>query len=658
MAMTRAMGSLLLGLSACALAATAAAEVPSPERPVTDPRSVESSRNVDAPALSAEELLSLPAVADFAWGADDKEVFVSSNLSGRFNIWKMAAGGGWPVRLTQSEEAQSGLRALPDGKTLLFLQDRGGDENYDIYAVPTAGGTPVNLTATPDVAEAGLKVSPDGKMVAMTYKPKANAQRDIAVMDLATRAVRVLTQEKDPRGYWSVAAWSGDGRTLIANREITLLGGDSSVWKIDVASGRQTRLIADRANARDFASGITVDGSGILVTSNFESTQLRAGLFDVATRRYRWFSASPWEQVALGMSPDRRSLLYRTWEDGRTVLSLVDTASLRERRLDLPVGVNLPVGYSDAEPFSHDSRRLALSHTAGDTPTDVRIFDTASGEGTILVRSAPPKLGPGSLPASHIVTYRSFDGTLVSGVLTMPFNLRRDGTNPALGVPHGGPTAASDDQFDARAAFLASRGYIVFQPNYRGSTGYGLPFMHAERHDMGGGDMKDVVASKDFLVATGYVDPDRVGITGGSAGGWLTMLALGKHPGVFKAGVQIVGIIDWETFMQRTDPVLGAYVISLMGPRSDKAAYASASPITYLDRIEVPLLSLQGRNDIRVPAQQAEQVHAALQARGTVSEMVMYENEGHGFLKRENQIDELNRTVGWFDRYLTGVGRQ
>lgn len=642
-----------------ALATAASAQVPTPQRPITDPRSVESTRNADAAVVSAEELLALPDISDLAWSADDKEVFVSSNLSGRFNIWKMNADGSWPIRLTQSDEAQTGLRALPDGKTLLFLQDSGGNESYDIYSVPTAGGVPTNLTSTPEVAEAGLQLSPDGKKVAFTYKLKTKPQRDVAVMDLTTRSVRVLTQETDPRGLWSVTAWSGEADKLIANREVTILGGDSSVWEIDVASGKRTRLIADRPQGRDFAVGVTADGRSILVTSNHESTQLRAGLFDVSTQRYRWFNPSSWEQTALGFSPDRRTILYRTKEAGRTFLTLVDVASFQERRLDLPEGVNswtpyLPYSYSDAEPFSHDSRSIALGHAAGDTPTEIRVFDIASGKGRVLARGAPRKLGPGSLPKSSIVTYRSFDGTLVSGVLTMPFNLRRDGSNPALVMPHGGPTASSDDIFHPKATFLASRGYLVFQPNYRGSTGYGLPFMNAERHDMGGGDVKDVVAAKDFLIATGYVAPDRVGITGSSAGGWLTMLALGKHPGVFKAGVQVFGVIDWETFMERTDPLRGAYVISLIGPRSNKAAYASASPITYLEHINAPLLSIQGRNDIRVPAQQAEQVHAALKAQKTVSEIVIYENEGHGFLKRENQVDTLNRIVAWFDRYLVG----
>jgi dipeptidyl aminopeptidase/acylaminoacyl peptidase len=262
-------------------------------------------------------------------------------------------------------------------------------------------------------------------------------------------------------------------------------------------------------------------------------------------------------------------------------------------------------------------------------------------------------LEPENLARSQIVTYRSFDGTPVSAILTIPLNLKRDGSNAAILFPHGGPTGQAEDTFGRTAAALASRGYFVMQPNVRGSTGYGREFQLANVGDLGGGDLKDVLAAREFLIATGYVDPKRVGITGGSYGGYMTLMALGKAPDAFAAGVQLFGIINWFTMYETSDPLLQQYLISLLGdPVKNKAAYEASSPMTYIRQAKAPLLSLQGENDIRVPRGQAQEIADILKARGNEVEVVFYPAEGHGFVKRENQTDSLRRTIAWFEKYL------
>ena len=170
---------------------------------------------------------------------------------------------------------------------------------------------------------------------------------------------------------------------------------------------------------------------------------------------------------------------------------------------------------------------------------------------------------------------------------------------------------------------------------------------------MGGGDLKDVIAAKQFLVRSGYTDPKRVGIFGGSYGGFMSLMAIGKAPDEFAAAVQLFGIINWRTMYRDMDEVLKAYLRSLMGtPEDNPEGYDRASPLTYIANAKAPLLSLQGENDIRVPRGQAQEVNDILKAKGNIVETVFYPAEGHGFRKRENQLDSLKRTVGWFDRYL------
>ncbi len=245
----------------------------------------------------------------------------------------------------------------------------------------------------------------------------------------------------------------------------------------------------------------------------------------------------------------------------------------------------------------------------------------------------------------------------MSAVLTIPFNLRRDGTNPAIVVPHGGPTGQSVDSFSATIAALASRGYMVIQPNVRGSTGYGHAFQVANYQDLGGGDLRDELAARDFLIATGYVDAGKVGITGGSYGGFMTLMAIGRAPDAFAAAVQSYGIINWRTMWEHEDAQLQAYQRSLLGdPQAYPKVYDATSPLTYLPAAKAPLLSLQGENDIRVPRGQAQEVNDLLKAKGNVVETIFYAQEGHGFVKRENRLDALQRTIAWFDKYLKHAG--
>jgi dipeptidyl aminopeptidase/acylaminoacyl peptidase len=633
------------------LAAPAIAQIPTPARPVTDPKSLMSPSDPESAPVPIDDLVFSRGALDASWSADGRQLFVSTNMTGRYNIWRMDADGSWPVQLTQSDDNQAGFAVSPDGKTLYYTQDKGGNEQYDIYAVSTAGGGPKNITNTPDVREEGLLVSPDGRGMALSTKRSGQGQVDLAVMDIATDEVRPLTHEADPQWDWSAVAWTDNGRSLIANR--SFVGGDAGeIWKIDVASGRATKLLG-KAGVTYQASDATRDGSVVAITTNDGTHQLHAALYAPGSGAIRMLKATPWEQSSGAISPDGRSMVVQTSEDGRQALELVDLASLAEHPLAMPPGVNGTIG---SQPFTPDSRRLLVLHSGADTPGEIQSFDIGAGRMMQLTHLAMASLAPEHLPKSRIVTFRSYDGTLVSAIVTMPFNLKRDGANPGVVMPHGGPTGQTNDGFSRYATALASRGYVVIQPNPRGSTGYGLAFQKANYQDLGGGDLKDELAAKQFLVDSGYVDANRVGIAGGSYGGFMTLMAIGRAPNAFAAAVDLFGIIDWRTMWQHEDALLQAYQKSLLGsPDQNPKVYDATSPLTYINAVKAPLLVQQGENDIRVPPGQAKQVVEALKKKGNIVDSVFYPEEGHGFYKREHQQDSLQRMVDWFDKYLKGA---
>jgi dipeptidyl aminopeptidase/acylaminoacyl peptidase len=301
--------------------------------------------------------------------------------------------------------------------------------------------------------------------------------------------------------------------------------------------------------------------------------------------------------------------------------------------------------------FAPGSDRLLASHEASNLPRDYWVYNLAASHAEQVTFSTAGSLRAISLPASQIVHYPTFDGKTITALLWVPFNLKRDGTNPAVVTPHGGPATKRVDDWEPESAALVANGYICIAPNPRGSTGYGAEFQKANYRDFGGGDLKDDTAAVEFLKATGYVDTRKAGVFGQSYGGFLTLMALVKTPEICAAGVDMYGIADW--YATDGDPAMKEYNTKLPGdPEKNRQLYATLSPFTYLSNLRAPLLVLQGENDPRVPMAQSQQVVGKLRKEGRIVDAYFYAGEGHGFAKRENQIDSMERTLAWFDKYL------
>jgi len=376
-------------------------------------------------------------------------------------------------------------------------------------------------------------------------------------------------------------------------------------------------------------------------------------LLEVGSKKRTWVTDTKWEADAGEFSPDGKTFTYTMNADGRTNIYMVDRGSGKPAPLRFAEGITVPAGNPRA--YSPSGDRILISHQSSIEPADLWIYDVATRQSRQLTFSAIASLNPSRLPASQLVHYKSFDGKTISAFLWVPYNLKRDGTNPGIVLPHGGPTGQTVDSFNKTAAALASRGYFCIAPNVRGSTGYGMEFQRANYKDIGGGDLQDEVYAAHFLAETGYVDAKKIGITGGSYGGYMAMIAIGRTPDVWAASVELFGITDWLTEQEHEEPALQQYDQSILGdPVKDRKSYEDASPIKYFKDSKAPLLILQGANDIRDPKEEAEQAETILKQEGKVVDAHYYADEGHGFAKRENQIDAVERTLAWFDRYLKG----
>ena len=634
----------------CSLYGALAASTGPDDRRLTDPKEVVSASNPAARPVPIDDLYYTRSVAGAAWSPDGQQIAFTTNMSGRSNLWKVRASGGWPIQLTQSDDRQYSAAWSPDGKWIVYQQDQAGNELWDIFAVPSDGGQPVNLTNTPDIREESPLWSHDGRTIALAYKPKDATNYDIALLEWNTRKVRKLTHEEKPGFFWSAAAWSPDDKIIYASR-VNPPFTDADVYRIEVATGKLENLTPHQGTVRYLVSSLSPDGGTLLLTSDAKGGYMNVAQLDLASKKLTWVTDVKWEASSGSFSPDGKSYTYTINQDGVTDAYLADRATSRAEKVNLPHGLNVFVG--NPNEFAPQSDRVIVSHEASNQPGDLWVYNLSSRHSEQLTFSAIASLQATPLAPSQIVHYRTFDGKTISALLWIPFNLQRDGTNPALVIPHGGPTGQRTDYWTPTVQALVSRGYICIAPNPRGSTGYGLEFQKANFQDLGGGDLKDEIAAVEFLKATGFVDPRKIGITGGSYGGFMTLMAIGKAPEIWAAAVELFGIINWNTMLKSSDPSLNEYLKALLGdPEQNRKIYEEDSPITYIRNEKAPLLVLQGDNDPRVPKEEAQQVVDILKKEGRTVDVHYYANEGHGFEKRENEIDAVRRTVAWFDKYL------
>src|SRR5438270_280038 len=549
-------------------------------RTVSDPKSIVSEANVAVKPVPIDDLFMTRSVAGAAWSANGQEIVFESNASGRTNIWKMRANGEDAKQLTHSDGRQFAATWSPDGKWIVYQQDVGGAEIWDLFAVPVDGGEPANLTKTEQTAESNRLWSRDGSKIAIAYKPKESPITDIAILDWKTRQVTQLTHEQQQDRRWSAVAWTRDGKALLANRT-NALHTDGDIYLVDVATDKASKLTEHAGQQLVAAADISADDKTALISSNEQSGYFNVGLLDIAGKKIQWVTNTQWEAHPNSFSPNGKQFAYLINEDGRTQAFIGDTATGKSQPVRMPEGLTDFSG--NPTTFSPDGSKMLLSHQSSRRPNDLWTYSTASANIQQLTHSASANVNPEMLPQSQLVHYRSFDGTLISAFVWLPFNLKRDNSNPAIVLPHGGPTGQTPDTFNRTAAVLATRGFICIAPNVRGSTGYGEKFQEMNIKDLGGGDLQDEVYAVKFLESSGYVDAKKVGITGGSYGGFMTLMAIGKTPSIWSAAVEQYGIINWLTMLQHEDPFLQEYEKSLLGdPVEDGAVYDKASPIKYL----------------------------------------------------------------------------
>ena len=635
---------------------TAFAQQPlAPPPTITDPTKLESKNVADMQTFSIAQLYMTRQIGDSTWSPDGKQVAFISNISGRSNLWLVPATGGWPTQLTISDQRQASPVWAPDGTWIAYISDHDGDEQWDIFLVSPKTGDVVNLTTSPDSAEVEPAWSPDGRQIAYATKPKTGSSYEIELMDVATRHLRHLTRSTPKELSNEGPIFSHDGKFIVYTQSHAS-GKDANVFVVDLASGQSTNLTPHEGQHNYSAADISPDGQTLLLTSDAHNGYDNVGLLNIATKKIDWLTDDKWELEAGTFAPDGKSLTWTANIDGRSILHSYDIVRHQAAALPLPPGVNSLAG--NPLPYTRDGARLLYYHNGADAPSDLWVYDLASQKSQQITHALVGGLRSADMVEPYLVHYPSRDGKwTLSAFAYVPNNIQPNGKFPAIVYIHGGPAAQSVDSFNRFVQYIVNQGYLVIAPNYRGSTGYGKQFVDANLGDSGGGDLNDVLDAAAWIKKSGFVDPQKLIVMGGSYGGYLTMMAVTKAPDLWAAGVAIVPFVNWFTEIANEDPSLREYDLATMGdPVKNKALYEDRSPINFVDQIKAPLLLLAGGNDPRCPADESQQVADAVKKHGGTVQLKIYKDEGHGFARVENQIDAYQRVSDFLKVHVPSPG--
>jgi dipeptidyl aminopeptidase/acylaminoacyl peptidase len=596
------------------------------------------------------------AGATLTWSPDGEWLAYITNTSGQFNLWKQPSDGGYPIQLTQftNRIARAGSWS-PNGKTILLSADYQGDEYHQLYLIPVNGGEPERITHEPHVQHYSSSDawSHDGRYIAYACNDRSDAHMDVMVRDVRTgKTTRVLYGD----GLYYPESWSPDGRYLVAVEWIT--STDYNLFLIDVRAKTAHKITPHHEDAA-YAMGAWLPNSSGFYFISDEGREFKGiAFYDVRNMTRRWAITPEWDVSHIMGSRDGRYLLWDVNEDGLSKLHMRDQKT--GRMLSLP---HIPRGVISMPTFSPDGRRVAFFLSSGTFPAELFVLDLRPTRSSRPRRSDTLKqithsllggVAPKDLIEPQLIRYRSTDGFKIAAWLYKPKNLKRGQRAPVVVAVHGGPEAQEHPYYGyGLYQYWLSRGIGVLAPNIRGSTGYGKTFQMAIYRDWGGGELRDIEHSVKYLHSLRWVDPERIGIFGPSFGGFVVLSAISRLPQYWAAAVDWFGPSNLVSSVL-TDPPWWRKMdeLTIGDPEKDYDDLMARSPITYADQIRTPLFVIQGSLDMRVVKGESDQIVEKLRSLGVPVRYDIYEDEGHGFTKRANELKAVQDTAEFLEQHL------
>jgi dipeptidyl aminopeptidase/acylaminoacyl peptidase len=603
------------------------------------------------PPVPLAEYFKIVRISGASFNHDESLLAYSSDEGGRMDIWVRPVGGGPGKQLTRVRGSIESFEFSPAADLLVFAADIGGDELMQLYFTDSSGKDPVPLFPddSREVRCDFVRWAEDGAALLYTSN-----RRDPKSMDL---------YEYEVASHNSTPVWQSDGRLAlaIAGRDLRrfilteeVSDANTNLYLLDRGGAEPTLLTPHTGDVVFAAMDLSPDGRTLFYTSDQDREFAALHAMDLASGESKQVMAPAWDVFGARHSRGGTYFYTSVNNDGAPEITITEVAT--GRTVTLP---ELPrPGWVMPSTFSRTDRLMAARLESDVSARSLWVVDLRQGTARCLVDPLPPSLREAPFAPARSIRARSFDGREVPALLYAPAGER---PFPALLDIHGGPTSQSVRTFRPFTQYLVSKGYVVLVPNVRGSTGYGKTYTSLDNKDFGGGPLKDVLACKSWLVSNARVDESRVAIMGQSYGGYMTLAAATFAPSEFAAHVDLFGIADLKSLVE-SFPVYwasgAAYIYQKFGNPNDPADAKyqhDRSPLYFADRIERPLLVIQGENDSRVKKDQSDRLVEAVRGRGVPVEYLVIEGEGHGFSKTENQLRALEAADRFLDKHLFGT---
>jgi dipeptidyl aminopeptidase/acylaminoacyl peptidase len=580
-----------------------------------------------------------------SFSPDGNRVAFLTNMSGSPQAWVMSSDGGWPEQITAFDDPVTAIDWSPEGTWIALQVAPGGGLNSQVYVV-RPDGTDARLLTEGTKANNWLGGwMPDGKSLLV-----ASNRRDGGAMDtwrLGFDGSWALVAQNPGIGF--VSDISDDGAHVLVGRLRSR--GDNDGYRVAV-DGKSELLLTKHTPPAELSGGaFGRSADEIFIGSNMERDlhafgrvsirDGKAGSFEVLAER----SDAELDEFVLNEQETMAALLWNV--AGRSEVSFYDLATGRHRT----GAIQLPADLAGLSEFSQDGTKLAMVLSGSNAPADIWVLDVRDGKLRQLTRSPHPGVDLSKLVRPELIRYDAHDGVQLSGWLYRPANAKP----PYATVLsfHGGPEGQERPSFNSTAQALAASGIAVFAPNVRGSSGFGKKFVNLDNGALRVNGVRDIESSVNHLVKAGIADPKKLGIMGGSYGGYMVMAGVTEYPEMFAAGANLFGVVNFETFFKHSEPWMAAIsTIEYGDPATQAEMLRSLSPIHKIERVKTPLLVLHGANDTNVPVIEAEQVVESLKKREVPVEYILFPDEGHGWRKTPNRIRSTVSIVRFFKERL------
>ncbi len=579
--------------------------------------------------------------------ADNQHLVFISDITGVPQVWRVRLPDGdtpyWPEQITFTDDRVQAVMPSPVDDRIVYAHDVGGDENAQLYLLD--GDREICLTE----GHAGVmhipgSWSPDGSAILFAANRRHPALFDLYVQPIDGGAS--LVWENDQPGYLFGAQFSPDGQRAIVMKMMASF--NAALYEVDLATGTARLASPETENVRYFDAAY--DDQSVLVRTDEATDFLHIARLDPATQSMQKLIESEWDIEALKLSPDGRWLVYAVNADGATELYAQDMQSGTTIQADLGHGTIVSLLGPPLD-FSSDSQQVAFAFMSATRTADCYVWNLAHNQVLAATRSSHGGVPTGSFVEPELIRYPTFDDLEIPAWFYRP---QSDQPLPVIVIVHGGPEGQSRPAFSFLIQYFVRNGYAVFVPNVRGSVGYGKAYSHLDDVEKRMHSVADLAHGAEWLKTQPCIDGDRLVVYGGSYGGFMVLSALTTYPDLWVAGVDIVGISNFVTFLENTSDYRRAHREAEYGSlERDRDFLERISPSNHVDRITAPLLVIHGENDPRVPVSEAAQIVEALKSRDVPVEFMVFDDEGHGIVKLKNKLVMYPAVVDFLNTHIT-----